>query len=121
MMIREAPAVLPPPQPSPPAGGPQGFPAGTAVPGLSAEERAALDAAREKEELASRLEQLKAKIDAKEQHIRAVDAKQSLAVNPLRNRFVDPADLDLYRKYQTELPADREKLKELESRLESIK
>jgi len=39
----------------------------------------------------------------------------------LRNRFVDQADLDLYDKYQSELPADREQMKELESRLQSIK
>ena len=53
--------------------------------------------------------------------IRAVDEKRSLAVNPLRNRVVDPADLDLYEKYLAELPADKEMLKEFESRLEAIK
>lgn len=76
---------------------------------------------REKEELVSQVEQQKAKIAAKEQHIRAVDAKRSLAVNPLRNRVVDPADLDLYDKYLAELPADKERLKEFESRHEAIK
>jgi len=61
-------------------------------------------------------EKLRAKIDAKEQLIRAVDEKQSLASNPYRNRFVSPADMELYRKYKEELPADRERLKALESR-----
>lgn len=119
LMIRESPAVVPPPAPPPP-GPPQAPPAGTAGPGISAAEKAAQDAALEKEDLASRVEQLKAKIAAKEQHIQAVDAKQSLALNPLRNRFVEQADLDLYQKYQAELPADREQLKELETRLQSL-
>ena len=61
-------------------------------------------------------EKLRAKIDAKERLIRDVDEKQSLATNPYRNRFVSPPDLELYRKYKEELPADRERLKELESR-----
>lgn len=67
------------------------------------------------------MEQQKARIAAKEEHIRAVDEKRSLAMNPLRNRVVDPADLDLYDKYLAELPADRERLQELESRLEAIR
>ena len=62
-------------------------------------------------------EKLRAKIDAKERFIRAVDEKQSLATNPYRNRLVSPSDLELYRKYKEELPADRERLKALESRL----
>ncbi len=53
-------------------------------------------------------EKLRAKIDAKERFIRGVDEKQSLATNPYRNRFVSPSDLELYRKYKEELPADRE-------------
>lgn len=65
-------------------------------------------------------ELLRAKIAAKEDLIKAVDAKRSLATNPLRNRFVSPADMDLYRKYQAELPGDRERLKELESRIDSL-
>jgi uncharacterized protein with von Willebrand factor type A (vWA) domain len=89
--------------------------------GLSQEEETARDAARQKEELASEVEQQKAKIAAKEKHIREVDDKRSLAVNPLRNRLVDQADLDLYDKYMAELPGDKERLKETESRLESIK
>ncbi|GAB4367568.1 MAG: hypothetical protein Kow00128_12200 [Deltaproteobacteria bacterium] len=71
------------------------------------------------EALRSRIEQLKAKIDAKERHIQAVDRKRSLAFNPLRNRFVEEADLELYRKYQAELPADREELRALEDSLSS--
>ena len=66
---------------------------------------------------ATAAEKLRAKIDAKERFIRGVDEKQSLATNPLRNRFVSPSDLELYRKYKEELPADREHLKALESRL----
>lgn len=88
---------------------------------MNTEKEEALSAEQKKEELISQVEQQRAKIAAKEQHIQAVDAKRSLAVNPLRNRFVDPADLDLYEKYQDELPADKEQMKALESRLESIK
>ncbi len=62
-------------------------------------------------------ENLRAKIDAKDRFLRAVDEKQSLATNPLRNRIVSPSDLELYRKYKEELPGDRERLKALESRL----
>jgi len=66
-------------------------------------------------------EKLRAKIDAKERFLRGVDEKQSLATNPYRNRFVSPSDLELYRKYKEELPADREQLKALESRLTPVK
>ena len=66
-------------------------------------------------------EKLRAKIDAKERFLRGVDAKQSLATNPYRNRFVSPSDLELYKKYKEELPADREALKALESRLSPVK
>ena len=62
-------------------------------------------------------EKLRAKIDAKERFIRAVDEKQSLATNPYRNRYVTPTDLELYQKYKEELPGDRERMKELDSRL----
>ncbi len=71
------------------------------------------------EDLFSEAERMKAKIDAKERFLREVDRKQSLATNPYRNRFVAPGDLELYRKYKEELPGDRERLKELESRLPS--
>ena len=70
---------------------------------------------------ATAAEKLRAKIDAKERFIRAVDEKQSLATNPYRNRFVSPSDLELYRKYKEELPADREALKALEARLAPVK
>ena len=66
-------------------------------------------------------EKLRAKIDAKERFIRAVDEKQSIATNPYRNRVVDPPDLELYQKYKEELPGDRERLKELDSRLSPVK
>ena len=62
-------------------------------------------------------EQIRAKIAAKEQFIESVDRKRSNILNPLGNRYIDPADLALYRKYQEELPGDRLRLKELESRL----
>ena len=66
-------------------------------------------------------EKLRAKIDAKERFLRAVDEKQSLSTNPYRNRLVSPSDLELYRKYEDELPGDRERLKELDSRLTPVK
>ena len=66
-------------------------------------------------------EKLRAKIDAKERFLRGVDEKRSLATNPYRNRFVSPSDLELYRKYKEELPADRERLKALESRFSPVK
>jgi len=66
---------------------------------------------------ATQAEKLRAKIDAKGNLIRAVDEKQSLATTPYRNRLVSPSDLELYKKYKEELPADRERLKTLESRL----
>ncbi len=116
-LIREGPSVISPLQSSPsPDGQPPAPPRG----GFSNEETAR-DAVREKEELASQVEQQKAKIAAKEKLIREVDEKRSLAVNPLRNRFVDPSDLDLYDKYRAELPGDKERLNEYESRLESIR
>ncbi len=65
-------------------------------------------------------EQLRAKIAAKEQLIESVDRKRSLATNALKNRFVSPTDMELYRKYQAELPGDRERLKELEAEIGSL-
>ena len=119
-LIREAPSVISPEKASPSPGMKQAPLPGSARGGLSAEEEVAQEDARE-EELASLVEQQKAKITAKEEHIRAVDAKRSLAVNPLRNRYVAQADLDLYDKYKEELPQDMERLRELETSLESIK
>ena len=119
-MIREAPSVPSAPEGAPPPEKPPVPPPGI-PPGLSESGRPEAARERAKADLTSQVEQLRAKILAKEQHITAVDAKRSLAVNPLRNRFVEQADLDLYDKYQSELPADREQMKDLESRLESIR
>ena len=69
------------------------------------------------DDAATQVEKLRAKIDAKERFLRGVDEKQSLATNPYRNRLVSTPDLELYRKYKEELPADRELLKALEPRL----
>jgi hypothetical protein len=82
---------------------------------------AAAAAAREREELASEVEQMRAKIAAKEQLVKTVEDRQNLTMNPYRSRVLDPGDLDLYKKYQDELPDDRIRLKELESRLENLK
>jgi len=70
-----------------------------------------------RESLASQAEQLRAKIAAKEQFIGAIDTKRSNILNPMGNRFVSPEDLELYKKYSEELPKDRERLREVESRL----
>jgi len=70
---------------------------------------------------ATQTEKLRAKIDAKERFVRGVDERQSLSSNPYRNRFVSPEDLELYKKYKEELPADRERLKELESRIPPVR
>lgn len=118
LLIREAPGTrgpLPPAgAPPPPAPGSPGLP-----PAPAESDAAALD--REREELRSRIDQLGAKIAAKESHIEAVDRKRSLAVNPLGNKFVDPGDLDLYDKYHAELPTDREELRHLEEDLARLR
>jgi hypothetical protein len=119
MVIREAPRAAEPAPSSPrdqDAGQPRSAPG--EVP--SREDQAAV-AARERESLTSEVKQLKAKIAAKEKLIRFVDDRQNLALNPYRSRVVDPGDLELYRKYQAELPEDRRKLQDLESRLELLK
>lgn len=92
---------------SPSAPGADSAPAVTAEPG-------------DTDDPATQAELLRAKIAAKEELIGQVDRKRSLATNPLRNRFVSPTDLELYRKYQAELPGDLERLKELESRIDSL-
>jgi hypothetical protein len=73
------------------------------------------------EDDATQAEKLRAKIDAKERFLRDVDEKQSLATNPYRNRFVSPSDLELYQKYKDELPADRERLRAIESRRSPVR
>ncbi|MGE5189881.1 MAG: DUF4124 domain-containing protein [Gemmatimonadota bacterium] len=108
VLLREAPVTIVPPPPAaaaPPGAGPE--PGAEEPPETAAE-------------LPTQAEQLRAKIAAKEQLIESVDAKRSLATNPLRNRFVAPSDMELYRKYKAELPGDREHLKELESRIDSL-
>jgi hypothetical protein len=73
------------------------------------------------EDLSGKAEALRAKIAAKEQFMESVDQKRSNILNPLGNRFVSPEDLELYGKYKQELPQDRERLREIESRLPAVK
>lgn len=70
---------------------------------------------------ARQAEMLRAKIDAKERFIENVDTKRSLILNPMGNRFVSTEDLELYKKYSDELPGDRERLREIESRTPSLR
>jgi hypothetical protein len=114
-VIREAPRPAEPSGPAKPA-------AGDAVPSPAPpREDDAAAAARDREELSTEIEQMRAKIAAKEKLIRFVEERQNLASNPYRSRVVDPGDLELHKKYQDELPADRRRLQELESLLESLK
>jgi hypothetical protein len=69
-----------------------------------------------RDEESSQVDQLKAKVLAKEKFVKYVEDRLNLALNPLRSRVVDPGDLELYKKYQAELPQDRELLRELELR-----
>ncbi len=117
MVIREAPRSSESPPPAP-AGQGTGQPQPASPP--SPEDPAAA-AAREKEEVASQVEQVKAKIAAKEKLLRFVEDRQNLVLNPDRRRILDPGDLELYKKYQEELPQDRQTLQDLENRLESLK
>ncbi len=110
MVIREAPRTAEPPAFAPPAPAPAPSPKDEAA-----------EAAMGKEALATQAEQLKAKIAAKEKLIRFVEDRQNLALNPDRRRVIDPGDLELSKKYQAELPEDRQMLQELESRLELLK
>jgi hypothetical protein len=121
LLIREPPSSISPTQVSPPPGGPQATPSGNVRGVVNPDKEEAPSSEQEKEEIVAQVKHQKAKIAAKEQHIQAVDAKRSLAVNPLRNRVVDPADMELYNKYKEELPGDKKQLKELESLLDSIK
>ena len=90
------------------------------VPATPREDEAEANA-RERDMLASQVDQLRAKISAKEVLIKTVDDRMNLALNPLRSRVVDPGDLELYKKYQAELPEDRERLQLLENRLRQFK
>ena len=65
----------------------------------------------------AQVEQLQAKITAKERFIESINLKRSHALNPMGNRFVSPEDLELYNKYSEELPQDRQQLKELQANL----
>ena len=73
------------------------------------------------DDVAGEAEQLRAKIAAKEQFVEGVDRKRSNIRNPLGNRFVAQEDLELYAKYKQELPQDRERLRDLESRLPAVR
>jgi hypothetical protein len=118
MVIREAPAAAQPPPSAPSKKGD-----GTnkvSPPSEPPPAQEASEPADQRDEIASRVAQLKAKIAAKEKLIQFVDDRRNLALNPLRSRVVDPGDLELYRKYQAELPEDRRELQELESLLESL-
>ncbi len=119
-VIREAP---PEPKPAPPPPAPTGRSRkkGTsyAPPPPSGYDESG--GAYERDAIASEIEQLKAKIAAKEALIKRVDDRQNLALNPLRARVLDPADLELYKKYKAELPEDRRQLEYLESRLQNLK
>lgn len=117
-VIREAPRPPEPPTQAPARQGAGQTPPQPPAP--SPGDRAA-DTAREREELSSQVEQMKVKIAAKERLIRFVEERQNLILNPDRRRVLDPGDLELYRKYQEELPQDRQILQELENRLESLK
>lgn len=118
-VIREAPRQPEPPPPAP-AGQGTGQPPPAPPPAAPSEDREAA-VARERDALTSEMEQVKAKIAAKERLIQFVDERQNLILNPDRRRVLDPGDLELYKKYQEELPNDRKTLQELESRLESLK
>lgn len=111
MLLREGPSTIesPPPDAYAPA------PAPSAEPGPAMQ-----DEIGDVGDPATQAELLRAKIAAKEQLIESVDRTRSLATNPLRNRFVSPSDMELYRKYQAELPGDRERLKEIESRIDAL-
>lgn len=118
MVIREAPAAAQPQRSSPSKKAAEAD--NVSAPSEPPAAQEASEPADQRDEIASRVAQLKAKIAAKEKLIQFVDDRQNLALNPLRNRVVDPGDLDLYRKYQAELPEDRRELQELESLLESL-
>lgn len=109
-----------PPEAGKPSVSTMGAPSSTPGPSLSPKSSTGeemVPPALPRDDDAAQAEKLRAKIDAKERFLRAVDEKQSLATNPYRNRLVSPPDLELYRKYKEELPLDREQLKAVESRL----
>jgi len=119
IVIREAPRPAESPPPATVGRGTQQTqPAPSTAP--SPEDQAAA-MTRERDEVASQVEQVKAKIAAKEKLLQFVEDRQNLVLNPDRRRVLDPGDLELYKKYQEELPQDRQTLQDLENRLESLK
>lgn len=126
-MIRESPRDSHPEEQAPLSGTMPSRPSaapGTGTPGgmqPPPEDAQAAPGDAQTEALIIQAEQLRARIAAKEQHIEDVDAKRLPGANPLRNRVVDPKDMELYEKYRAELPGDRERLRELESLLESVR
>ena len=119
LVIREGPKPVESPPPAPPVQVPgQAQPAPPSAPPREDPEEAA---ARDREEAASQVEQVKAKIAAKESFIQYVEDRQNLILNPDRRRVLNPGDQALARKYQEELPRDRQTLQDLENRLESLK
>lgn len=120
-VIKEAPPA--PEPPPPPVAAPKGRnrsrQPSAAPPAYSGNGES--DAARGRDVIAAEIEQLKAKIAAKEALIKRVDDRQNLALNPLRARVLDPSDLELYKKYQADLPEDRRKLQDLESLLQQVR
>lgn len=114
-IIREAPP-LPSPGPAPQAPPKAAEPSAPPPPDMTP-----VPEESDRDRLSSEVEQLRAKIAAKEKLIQTVDERRSLAVNPYRNRIVENADTELYNKYKAELPGDRSRLQELESSLESLR
>lgn len=108
VVIREAPDSGGPSKPAEPDRTRETFTA------ASPEDRQDATTGGENEDPASLLEQLKSKIAAKESFVKMVEERQNLVLNPDRRRVLNPGDLELYKKYQAELPRDRERLRELE-------
>jgi hypothetical protein len=118
---RSSVAIHEPPKTAEPApGGAAEAARETSAPASPAEGDAGTTAG-ERDDPASLAERLKSKIAAKEKFITYVEDRQNLILNPDRRRVLDPGDLELYRKYQAELPRDREKLRELEPKDEPVK
>lgn len=76
-----------------------------------------LDSAKALEES---IQTMKSQIQAKRDLIRYVDERKNLAVNPYRNRIIMKNELELYDRYQQEIPEDERELERLESALRDI-
>ncbi|RMG61538.1 MAG: DUF4124 domain-containing protein [Deltaproteobacteria bacterium] len=92
-------------------------PALTGSGGGEGEEAASRKSPSSPEDLEKQISQLEAEIQAKKDLIKMVEERQNLALNPLRNRVIDPDDLKLYEKYKKELPQDEQRLQELKGLL----